>query len=269
MHPIAAFVYFVFVAAFLFIFAHPLFIGTLVALVVLQAVYFAGSKVFKTLRFGVIFGLAAVVITPIFNRRGLHVLFFLFDRPITLEAVAYGGYMMLLIIGMLAFFSTINAVLTGSKLMYLFSGVAPQTAFLINMTMRFSGEFKTKGEDYLAVQQMRDDAQNLPHIKRLAKLFGAFTFLALEDGLETADILRAKDYGMRKRTNYETYKLTAGSIVFATISAGLFAVVTVFFLTAPVYSYFRGLAQLSLTQSQWLAYGFMVFYMIIPFFGKK
>lgn len=271
LHPAVALLYLVFFAALIFMFNHPVFVVTCFFLAVLQAFYFAGVKAtMGRLKFHVPFGILVAVLTPVFNRRGTHVLFYLFDRPFTLEALAYGLYAALLLIGLLTVFITFNSVVSPGKFLYLFSKTAPQTAFIANMALRFSDTLKDKARDYMGVQQTRESAEDkrsmLVKTKNSGAILGAFSMWALEDGLVVSETLRAKEYGRYKRTRYETYTITKADIVFETAVMLIFAGICLFGLSSvKSYDYFKGLTDIRLDSSLWAAYALTAVYLLVPF----
>lgn len=87
---------------------------------------------------------SVAVINPLFSHRGSHILFYFMDQPITLEAVFYGLMMMTVLLTIFILFISYNYTVTADKFMYLFAGVAPKTALLTLMTIRFVPLFQRR-----------------------------------------------------------------------------------------------------------------------------
>lgn len=271
-HPLTILAYLGVLFTIAFLFPHPAFTATHTLLAFLLAGYFASfGAVFQKLKTYAPFTLAVALLNPFFNHRGFHILFYLFDKPITLEAFCYGLYMTSFLMSLLLVFITVNQVLTSQKLLYLFSGVAPQTSFIVSMTLRFSGLLRQKAIDFLNVQRSRDadvlhKASKMYKLKHSGNLLGAFCVWALEDGMRSAETLRAKEYGKNKRTHYKTYVFTAKDGIFTVLFLSFLVAICVLRLKgAGDYDYFRNLTAPSLDSLSRVAYLLVSAYMLLPF----
>ncbi len=271
LHPGATFLYLAGFLTLLCLFNHPAIMVLLFALTMGQAFYFAGTTpVAKAAKGYALFAPIMVVVTMLVNRRGLHVLFYLFDRPVTAEAMAYGMYTLLMMAGMLTVFLTLNQVLGSGKILYLFARIAPQTAFITNMTLRFSSVLKDKAVGYMQVQNTREqDNQELSRFKKAqnsGKLLGAFALWTLEEGMMVAEVLKAKAYGKHRRTFYTTYPITLRDVVFALVT-GLLLVTLVGMKLSGLcsYNYLRNLTPVVWDNGLLITLGLVLIYGLLPF----
>ncbi len=75
-------------------------------------------------------GIIIILINPIISSRGgKTVLFYLFDRVITLESLVYGICTSISLISIMVLFLSYNLIITDDKFMYLFSDILPKTSF--------------------------------------------------------------------------------------------------------------------------------------------
>ena len=158
-------------------------------------------------------------INPLFNHYGSHVLFTVFGRPYTREALYYGMALSGMFLAMMLWFGCYNAVLTSDKFIALFGSRIPSLSLLLVMVLRLVPNLtrKTKqiigcrksigkgaGENSTAGEKVRDGMTVL----------SALTDWALEGSVVTGDSMRSRGYGCaRKRTSFQIYRMTARDII--------------------------------------------------------
>ena len=153
------------------------------------------------------------MLNPLFNTRGDVVLFTYFDRPYTLEALAFGVQTAALLVGMLLWFSCYNIVMTSDKFTYLFGRMAPSVTLVFTMVLRLIPAYHRKIDELAAA---RSGIGRSPAVGKLSERVGgasailsAFTSWALEGGMSTADSMRSRGFGQARRTAYARYRFTA------------------------------------------------------------
>lgn len=166
---------------------------------------------------------------PLFNHRGVTLLFMLFDQWITLEAIFYGLVSGCLLCAVVLWFSCYQTVMTSDKFLYLFGQIAPATSLLITMTLRFIPQLQKNGREIREARLMMDGEKE----RLFQKLGGAMGDLSvlltmgMENAVGTADSMRARGYGLRRRTTFHLFRfdgrdartlgviLAAGGVCFA------------------------------------------------------
>ncbi len=152
--------------------------------------------------------LFTAVLNPLFNHRGVTVLFYLRnDNPVTLEAVCFGLGSAVLMGASIVWFNCCNAVFTTDKIIYLFGRVIPSLSLLISMTLRFVPRFKEYLQTTFQVQRAMEPPQN--KIDALRQALGAFSATvtwAMEQSITTADSMKSRGYGSAGRTAYAIYR---------------------------------------------------------------
>lgn len=212
MHPSVALLYYAGLLLFAALLFHPLFLVTeiagLLGLLLLQG---QGRKLLRGLPFYLLMAGSVAVINPLFSHRGSHILFYFMDQPITLEAVFYGLMMMTVLLTIFILFISYNYTVTADKFMYLFAGAAPKTALLTLMTIRFVPLFQRRLRQISLIQQIRGiDVSKGKLRKRMRDgmtLLKVLLTWSLEEALQTADSMKARGYGIRKRSVYGIYRL--------------------------------------------------------------
>ena len=187
----------------------------LAATVVFSGLYYAVLAGRRSLRMfagmAVLFAVVALV-NPLFNTRGDIVLFTYFDRPYTLEALAYGAQTAALLVGMLLWFSCYKIVMTSDKFTYLFGRMAPSVTLVFTMVLRLVPTYRRKIDELAAA---RSGIGRSPAVGTLSERVGgasavlsALSSWALEGGMSTADSMRSRGFGQARRTAYARYRFT-------------------------------------------------------------
>lgn len=146
---------------------------------------------------------------PLFNHKGVTVLFVLNDNPVTLESVYYGLAMGAMLVGTLWWFRSFSQIMTSDKLLYLFGAASPKLALILSMTMRYIPLFRAQAEktnrSQKALGLYKED--NVPDkLKGGLRVFSVLVTWALENGVITADSMTARGYGIGKRSQFAIYR---------------------------------------------------------------
>ena len=217
-HPLVSFSYYAGALSLLIIMQHPIFLS--LALMVVLAVNYVEDRLkglSKWIIFIVTTGLFIVILNPLFNERGQHVLFTVFDHRITLESTLYGGINALLIIGVMALFVSYNEVMSPNKLLYLFSKFLPQFAILLMLTLRFIPLMRRRAEEISTIQTSK--GMSVVHGKWRDKAKTGMLYLqlllvhSLEEAIQTADSMKARRYGQGTRSTYEYFILKKSDVM--------------------------------------------------------
>lgn len=162
----------------------------------------------NTLRFvGPMFLLIALA-NPLFNHRGVTLLFMLFDQWITLEAVFYGLVSGCMLCAVVLWFGCYQTVMTSDKFLYLFGQIAPAASLLITMTLRFIPQLQRNRREIREARLMLDGGQE----RLFQKLGGAMRDLSvlltmgMESAVGAADSMKARGYGLRRRTTFHLFR---------------------------------------------------------------
>ena len=245
-HPATCLLYLIGLATLTFLYQHPLFSAVNLVCMLLLAIYSLGVQfVLDDIKVKLMFCSFVALFSTLLNHRGSHIIFYLFDSPMTWESLAYSGYLILLFVSMFTFFLMINLILGSEKILYLFSCTIPQTGLIISMTLRFSSLMRKQIAEYAMVQKNRNgnrQSNRWPtRIKQAAVNLGGFVSLALEGGLQTAEHLRANEYGSGKRTLYLAYRFGCADLVFLFVIIGCVSACIFFRASgAGQFDYFRG-----------------------------
>lgn len=213
-HPAVLSVYTISLAVMSMLFFNPIFIAIGLVFAAVQNIMLLGTRhLLRQLAWSLPLCIAVALFNPLVNSGGKTVLFYLFGNPVTMEATFYGvcsGGMLLLIF---LWFSIYNTLVTPDKFMYLFSGIAPAASMVLVMTQRMIPMFARRLKAISAAQKTlfpgSENGKRKSRFKRALREISILLSWSMEDGLDTADSMKARGYGGQKRTSFSIYSFTA------------------------------------------------------------
>ncbi|WP_410513642.1 energy-coupling factor transporter transmembrane component T [Paenibacillus sp. BR2-3] len=225
MHPSVVLLYYAGLLLFATLLFHPIFmlteLGAVIGLLILQG---QGRILLRGLPFYLLVAGSVAMWNPLFSHRGSHILFYFLDQPITLEAVLYGLMMMLVLLTIMVIFTSYNVTLTTDKFMYLFGTVAPKSSLLVLMSIRFVPLFQRRLRQIALIQSTRGISVSSGTLrKRMADgmtLLKVLLTWSLEEALQTADSMKSRGYGVRKRSSYGIYNMDRRDIAALIVLGG-------------------------------------------------
>ena len=227
-HPIVLFVFFVAAIGMTMFFMHPIYlICTLVASVCVN-VSLRKGHFWKDLKFYVPMFFVMAIVNPFISHNGKLVLFYMNGNAVTVEAIAYGIAMAVMIVSVMLWFSSYNEVMTSDKFLYLFGKLSPALALTLSITMRLVPRFthqlkqiakaqKTIGMDY-------STGSIIHRIRCIARIFSILITWGLDNAIDTADSMKARGYGIKKRSTFSIFMFERRDTVLLLTILGLFAV---------------------------------------------
>lgn len=211
-HPIVNFIYFLAVIGFSMFFLHPVCIGLSLVCGFIYAWVLGGGKAIKTsLMISLPMIIISGVINTAFNHAGINVIaYFPNGNAITLESVVYGLLAGGMIATVISWFSCYNKVMTDDKFIYLFGRVSPSVALIVSMTLRFVPQFTGEMKKVVNAQRcIGKDVRKgniLTRIKTVAEIMSIMITWSLERSVTTSDSMKARGYGLPKRTAFSIFK---------------------------------------------------------------
>jgi energy-coupling factor transport system permease protein len=225
-HPAVNFLFFVGVIGFGVVIQHPAY---LVAGCLASAVYYlllTGKKGLKLLGVTLVFFALISLVNPLLNHSGKHILFRVFGKAYTLEALYYGMALGAIFVIMMLWFGCYSLVLTSDKFTALFGNLIPALSLLLVMVLRMIPAFTRKTKQIALARQAI--GKGLGQSKKLihkaeggATILSALTDWALEGSIVTADSMRSRGYGTGGRTTFRIYRLTMRDALMLALILGM------------------------------------------------
>lgn len=211
-HPSVNFLFFAGAIGFGVVIQHPAY---LFVSILSGAVYYLllhGRSGIKMLSSMLPLFLLLTAVNPLFNTYGSTVLFHLFGRPYTMEALVYGAAIAAVFVVMLLWFGCYNAVMTSDKFTCLFGNLIPALSLLLVMVLRMIPNLMRKARQIIGVRKSVGKGfrtSNKEKIEEGMTVLGSLTSWALEGSIVTADSMRSRGYGSTRRTSFTIYRMTA------------------------------------------------------------
>ncbi len=209
VHPAAIFGYFVSVIAVTMCVYHPVFIAFSFAASLLCLLLIEREKALKTLGAESILFILISIINQLFTANGSTVIFSLFDRHFTLEALVYGMCAAGTFCAALQWLACFGAMFTDEKFMSLFSRLSPALTLLFSMVLKLipelSGKLNRIKEDRRRIGRI--DAESvIDKVGASAEILSVTVGWAMESAADTATSMKARGYGSGKRTSFARYR---------------------------------------------------------------
>lgn len=223
-HPAVNFIFFLGAIGCSVVLQHPVYLFTgLIAAVVYQWLL-SGRKVFRLLLGILPLFLLITAINPLFNTAGEHVLFRLFSRPYTLEALCCGAATGATVVSAFVWFACYSKVLSGDKFTSLFGRY--KLSLLLVMILRMIPRLSRKAQQTAVARRcigkgMNENSTLRDKLKGGMCVLSAVTDDALEGSIVTADSMRSRGYGSTKRSSFQIYRMQPGDYVLLLLMAVL------------------------------------------------
>ena len=218
-HPLILFIYFISILVFLVTLTNPVFVVTGFAAWLFYVLLLIRIKDFlKTIYYSIPMILFIALINPLFNHEGDTALLYINDNPITLEALLYGVFTGVMIMSLIYIFKAFDRCIDSHKFIYLFGKIIPTIALMITMIMRFIPYFNRKLKIITQTQATMGVSTEHGSIKDRLKsgsnILSVLVSYSLEGTIDTADSMKARGYGLKGKTHYNTYILTLRDFIF-------------------------------------------------------
>ena len=175
------------------------------------AIYLSGAKAVRTsLLFTLPMMLVAALVNPAFNHEGATILTYLpTGNPLTLESIVYGFATALMLCALVVWFTCFSHVMTSDKLVYLFGRIIPALSLVVSMTLRFvpkfKAQFKVVADAQRCVGRDTEGGKLVQRLKNAITVFSIMVTWSLENGIETADSMKSRGYGLPGRSAFSIY----------------------------------------------------------------
>lgn len=214
-HPAVNFLFFVGAIGCSVVIQHPAY---LLAGLLCGTIYYLllnGRKGWKMILGLLPMFLILTAINPLFNTYGAHILFSVFGRPYTLEALLYGAAIASVFVVMMLWFGCYNAVMTSDKFTSLFGNLIPALSLLLVMVLRLIPNFIRKTKQIIGARKSigKGAAEQSSTKEKLSDgmtVLSSLTDWALEGSVVTGDSMRARGYGTAKRSSFMIYRMKTG-----------------------------------------------------------
>lgn len=240
-HPVTQIIFFLSVLSLTMMIMHPVIVAASLLAGSVYVLYSGGIHTFlKNSGMMLIISLMIIIINCLVSHRGITIITYLPDgNALTLESIIFGSVTALLMWGMLNWFYSVNKVLTSERIIYLFGRFSPKSALLISMTLNYISRFKIQLKTVRAAQYAigRDikNGKTVTRIKNGIRIFSAMIQWSLENSIDTADSMKSRGYGLKKRTCFTLFRITSKDIITIVIMLFSDIYIIIAFVTGSIY----------------------------------
>lgn len=163
-----------------------------------------------------IFFIIIAISNPIFIHRGRTILFFLNGKAITLEAATYGAFMAVMMLAVFHWCRVFAKIMTSDKLLYLCGKLTPNLSIVMSMALRYIPLFRirsVKVNDSQTAMGLYTGEGYIEKTKGSLRIFSIVLTWSLENAINTANSMRARGYGIGKRSQFSIYRFKPADLL--------------------------------------------------------
>jgi len=211
-HPAVNLFYFAVVIGFAMFFMHPISLAISLVCAFTYSVHLNGKK---TVKMWLIFLLPLIIIAtginPLFNHQGGTIVGYLPNgNPLTLESIMFGLAAAVMLATVITWFSCFNTVMSSDKIIYLFGRIIPALSLILAMALRlvprFRDQIKVISNAQKCIGRDVSDGNIFRKARHGIKILSIMITWALENAIETADSMKARGYGLPRRTAFSIFR---------------------------------------------------------------
>jgi energy-coupling factor transport system permease protein len=271
-HPAINFFYFTVVLVLSMFFNHPAFLAISLFGSIFYLLVLIGIR--KSLKFNFVYVIPMLVlmaiINPLFNHAGVTILgYWGSGNPITLESIVYGIVIAIMFVEVIIWFACYNTIMTSDKFIYLFGRIIPGLSLILSMVLRFVPKFKAQLHVISMGQKcLGRDISNgniIQRAKHGITILSIMITWALENGIETADSMKARGYGLSGRTSFSTFRFDKRDKIILVVMLLFFGITFSGILTHQAYaSYNPMIKYTAFTPYSIIVYSSYLIFCLIP-----
>ncbi len=199
IHPSVYLIYFFVLIIFALLFDDLyyllIFIIAILALIILQG---AKSKISDALKLFIPISIIIIILNPLVSHNGTTEIPLFFNFTITLESFVYGLLMALSLLIIYLIFVSFNSYVDYQQLLYLASNHFPNICMILIMAMRFVSLLTYRFKEVEKIHSYDGKSK----IDKYGSLVAVVLSWSLEEAMLTSKSMKARGYGVAKRTNY-------------------------------------------------------------------
>ena len=205
-NPFAIAVYYLTVVGIAMLCMHPI----LLTLSLLGAICSCALYARRT-RHALFWGIFALttLLNPLLSHNGATVLLVLGDKPLTLESLVWGTVCGAGILAVLYWMTSLGAIMTEDRLLYLFGKLSPKISLVLSMALRYVALFSEQAAKIKQTQRvlgLYKDDNVIDRVRGELRIFSVLLSWALENGIVTANSMTARAYGTGRRTHFSIFR---------------------------------------------------------------
>lgn len=149
---------------------------------------------------------------PLFSHNGVTPLFFLNGNPVTMEALACGAAIAVMVVAVLLWCRCYTDIMTSDKFLYLFGKTLPKLSLVLSMALRFVPMFKRQMRRVSRAQKamgLYSSGSYTDRVRGAMRVFTAMIAWSIENAMEASISMKARGYGLKGRTSFALFRFRA------------------------------------------------------------
>lgn len=208
-HPLVIFAFFAATIGLTMFFMHPVYLVITLLLAISLNIALRRGRFLKDWKLYIPLFFIMAIINPLISHNGKLVLIYVNGNAITVEAIMYGIAIATMIVAIILWFSCYNETMTSDKFMYLFGKISPVLSLTLSIALRLVPRFQHQLKQIANAQKVIGmDYRSGPlfhRIKCTLRILSILITWALENAIETADSMKARGYGVARRTSFSLF----------------------------------------------------------------
>ncbi|MFA0833323.1 MAG: energy-coupling factor transporter transmembrane component T [Methanobacterium formicicum] len=222
IHPAVYVLYYFILIIFAFLYNDPYYLISFLILISVLIALQGISQEFKSIiKFFIPMSILIIILNPLTSHVGTTQIYIVGNFSITLEALVYGILMSVSLLIILLVFSSYNRAVSYQEMLYLFSKRFPHISMVIIMALRFVPLLSYRLTEVNKVSSFNEKKttdgkgeSRIEKIKKTANMLAVVVSWSLEESMLTAKSMKARGYGIKRRTNYLSYKIQRIDYIF-------------------------------------------------------
>lgn len=207
---------------------------------------------------------------PLFSHNGRTPLFFMNGNAVTLEAIVCGGFIGVMLVGIMLWFKCFNKVLTVDKIVFLFGRIIPKISLVISISLRYVPMLKRQAKSIKKAQKamgLYSSDSYADKVRSQLRVMSALVGWSMENAVETSKAMKAKGYGLKGHSSYSIYKFRLSDAIMLIVCILLTSLVMMGVISGSLdFSYYPVVSELNVSVSALIAYISFGVLTLIPFF---
>lgn len=215
-HPVALLIYFILILTITMFISNPVLLILSLTGAWIYNLLHERTNLKRSLMFDLLLLTVITITNPIFNHHGKTILFFLNGQQITLEALIYGVCMGVMMLAVIHWCKALTNIMTSDKLLYLCGRIMPNLSIILSMALRYVPLFRiqsAKVDNSQTALGLYTEEGYMAKAKGSMRVFSIVLTWSLENAIDTADSMRARGYGIGKRSQYVIFRVNKSDVL--------------------------------------------------------
>lgn len=227
-HPLVITVFMLIWVMFTTLFSHPFFHLVCLLVSYLFLMEFEEISITQQLRWNVVMMLLTTLSNPLFQHRGVIILFQTPYFPVTLESLLYGLDFGCMLVTLINFMKVYSLMIRCDQILFLLQKVSANTAIVCSLSFQQIKQIKKQYRDVCDARALLyQPVKRFDKMKENVNEISALITWLMEHGMDTSLSMKARGFGKGKRTVYETYRFAKRDVSFMLVQVLLLIIALV------------------------------------------